>query len=187
MLLSAAAIVSVCCTTTLVSCSKDSDDDDPIVNPGVQKINVFCGLISPSYFDFYDIKLTVKNATKQKELTLKATDCKSATSGTHTVYSLVIDSVDGVQGVTSITADVTPKANIEDLLNALDPDEKIYFLSGSQMVKADYSASGNYVNADSGISAFSGNHTPVELLSEVKGDLLYKNLARTLAHSLTAD
>ena len=174
--------------TSLTSCSKDSDDDDPITSTETKKVLVYEAFISPTYLDFYDVKLTLKGENKQKEITLKATDGEPFPYEGIPTRHITFDRIDGEPGVSSVKATATPKADIEDRLKSLDQDKNISFCAVSQIFKADYAVNGEYLVKDNQVSAGYGDHTPAEMLgADRKGDLLYKSMAIMLGMSLTAD
>lgn len=172
----------MCAAVSMTSCSKD-DSEDPIINPGANQnedVNCFVMELSPAIFDYYDIQLTISNKSKQEVITLKKSDgVKYTDDKDYEMLSIIIDKVDGVAGVKETKATVTPKANIEELLKALDPDQKTIYISyASDIVKKE--TTGHRIELGSNSHTSRSLYSPTDMMAEKNGSPLYKTLARTL-------
>lgn len=107
----ALALLSV----AFVSCSKDDDpiEDNPSAPIEYNIVKYYSAAVNEELLTYYDVKLTLSNDQKTKEVILTPGICEKVTTliGDVLVYTLL--EIDGVREVKSVQATVTPKDDIE--------------------------------------------------------------------------
>lgn len=106
----------MCAAVSMTSCS---DDDDPVADKPetAESLKYYDGAVTKDVLTYFNINLVFSNETKTKEVNLTADMCKE--DQLHTAgnfLEFIVSDIDGVRGVTSVKALVTPKENIEHML-----------------------------------------------------------------------
>lgn len=101
----------MCVAVSMTSCSKEDSKDEPIITR--EPITVYNATLTNELLTYFDFKLELSNESKKMEITLAENNCTAA-AGLLRDWEFI--EIDGVPGITSVKAEVTPKADIEKLL-----------------------------------------------------------------------
>lgn len=130
----------MCAAVSMTSCSKDDDKDDPIVNeetkPVGEELKIYDAIVTIDLLTYYDVTLQLSNGEKTKEVTLSKENCEVADLYSADALEYVLYSIDGVKGIKTVSATVTPKDNIEHML--AETKTKVSFMGIGWMIDATY-------------------------------------------------
>lgn len=184
--------LAVCTAVSLASCGSDNKEEEIIEpEPVIEYTNLYSAVVTDATFDLYDVKLILKSGSKTKEIDLKKSDCKEGKLEFHgvnyAVYRFDCDGFDGERGVTSGEGTITPKADIETRLNAMDADTEMSFIAGARVDKVELRSNGDYSDIDMSGIAVRFNPTVREMLvTNSAGKTCYEALGETLSSLLEA-
>lgn len=144
--------VALFSAATLVSCGDNNDDDFPGGGdkPAVTKIYVCTADISQAILDLYDIQLTLHSGASSKVVKIDKANGQALNGkfgkneNEFKAYRFIYDNVDGNKSIDYIEAKVTPKAEAENLLKAMNPEDVLILLAASRLVNVEFQPNGNY-------------------------------------------
>ena len=175
----------MCAAVSMTSCSKD---DDPVVNEEpklvYEDLTIYKTSLTEEVLSYYDIKLQLSNGQKTIETALMANDCEKVDFFVTKALECYVFEIDGVRGVTSVKATVTPKANIEKML-AETTASQIGLGAESFMISAKYYPSKNAWEYPDMWHCSAYLYDPKELLEVVNGKPEYQRMAETLTNLLS--
>lgn len=177
----ALALLSV----AFVSCSKD--DDDPVEEkPSTQieynLVKYYSASVNEELLTYYDVKLTLSNDQKTKEVILTPGICEKVTTlvGEVLVYTLL--EIDGVQEVKKVQATVTPKDDIERMFAENKAPEILFGANGGILDGYYIPSTGEYMTPSMHCSLW--KFEPKGFLEELNGQKQYAIFAETVAYCL---
>ena len=170
---------------SMTSCSKD-DNNDPITNedpvPQIEVFKFYTACVNAELLTYYDVKLTLDNGEKTKEVTLTPDLCKKGSTLLTQLLTYTATEIDGVRGVNAIKATVTPNENIERMF-AENKSPEIYFCADGKICEGYYViATGSYYTPEPNFN-ISGFPTK-SFLEEQNGKKNYELFADQIARCL---
>ena len=148
----AAAVLSVAGFT---SCN--NTNDDPYVPTRIEihtetPTNIqdmtpaYGAVLSENILNMYDVTVVLRSGDKSKEVALtkangKATETRTSDKNM-TYYEYLFTEIDGQKGIGNAEIKVTPKADIKTTIAGMQANEKITFLQGGRLFKAQFGTDG---------------------------------------------
>lgn len=150
----------------------------------------YAATLSGDILDIYDVTLVLHNGTEAQEVALTKANGETKELGAQnaTCYKYSFAKVNGEDGVYSVEAKVTPKADIKTILESMPAEMSGNIIYGADIVKAIYNnANGKnvgemYKNENVQLGLF----TPSEMLKTMEdGAFAYEKQGKILEDYLT--
>lgn len=178
----------MCAAFSMTSCSKDDDDiinDKPVEEPKPvrDELKIYDAIITKDLLTYYDVTLQLSNDEKTKEVTLSTANCEEADLFSNNALEFAVYDIDGVRGVKSVKATVTPKDHVEHML--AETKTKVSLWAKAWLLDSYYYPTEGKWEVSILPQALLPNKEPLvldpsALLSEdFNGEKLYNNLAET--------
>ncbi len=191
------AAVAILSATGFTSCN--NTDDDPYVptqapvqeKPMYKEFPTYAASLSNDILDMYDVTLVLHNGDQSQEVVLtKANGEAKEYSGneTTTYYKYSFTNVNGEDGVYSVEANVTPKADIKNIIENMPAGTKGIFVYGADIVKAIYNNDsgknvGEVFRNENSLSFFLTSNEMMEITED--GTFVYERQGKDLEEYLT--
>lgn len=132
---------------SFVSCGDDDDNDDPKKEPTpeAQKVQIYAATIGDQALDLFNIKLNMyRNGQKQVVVLDKSMIAKTASTANTDFQSYYCSSVNGVEGIDSVVAEVELKPNVDEYIARQDPNGRCTWLCTGDLKVVNKAANGDY-------------------------------------------
>ncbi|MCQ2244806.1 MAG: hypothetical protein MJZ32_11195 [Bacteroidaceae bacterium] len=187
------AAVAVLSVAGFTSCN---NADDPYVpaQTAVQEKTVyqeypaFAVKLSNDILSIYDVTLTLHNGDKTEEVVLTQANGEKETFMNAACYKYSFSKVNGENGVYSVEAKVTTKADGKTVIESMPADAECSMIYGAGVVKGLYNkTTGKFLYEEyKNENTLLGSHTPSEMLETVENGMpLYEGYAVTIQDYLT--
>ena len=142
------AAVAVLSVVGFTSCNAEDDGYDEYItpknNPTVKTVSVYSAFVSEDCMKLYDVSITLHSGDKTKTVALTESNGQKQAFGSSQAFTFCFDNVDGQYGIDKVEATVTPKANIEEMIKAMNPEQDLYLVSTKKYFDAEFKANGQY-------------------------------------------
>ncbi len=185
------AAVAILSATGFTSCNAEDDGYDYTANtstttPTVKTVSVYSAIISEDCMKLYDVSVTLHSGDKSKTVALTESNGIKMSLGSGQAYTFSYDNVDGQYNIDKVEASVTPKANIESMISAMDPNSDVLLVTSKVFADREFKANGQY-DVASAFKTISFSVMPVGNLTQKldNGDVFYKQAAETYSRRLS--
>lgn len=187
------AAVAIISATGFASCNNSDDPYVPAQESVLEKTvyqeyPAFAVKLSNDILSIYDVTLTLHNGDKTEEVVLTQANGEKDSFVNTACYKYSFAKVNGENGVYSVEAKVTTKADGKTVIESMPADAECSMVYGASTVKGLYNkTTGKFLfEGYRNENTLLGSHTPSEMLETVvNGKSLYENYALTLQDYLT--